>query len=103
MLTVIGFMSQFLPWVLVPRSTYIYHYFASVIFIIICIALVLGRLAKLSRITAKITGLTLLVAAAALFIMFYPLESGLPCAYSYALNLRWFNWYNFEPQYYGGW
>ncbi|MCR4621436.1 MAG: phospholipid carrier-dependent glycosyltransferase [Clostridiales bacterium] len=103
MLTVIGFMSQFLPWVLVPRSTYIYHYFASVIFIIICIALVLGRLVKLSRITAKITGLTLLVAAAVLFIMFYPLESGLPCAYSYALNLRWFNWYNFEPQYYGGW
>jgi dolichyl-phosphate-mannose--protein O-mannosyl transferase len=30
----IGFASQYLPWVLVPRSTFIYHYFASVPFII---------------------------------------------------------------------
>ena len=103
MLTVIGFMSQFLPWVLVPRSTYIYHYFASVIFIIICIALALGRLARLNEKAARITGITLIAAATLLFAMFYPLESGLPCAYSYALNLRWFKWYNFEPQYHLDW
>ncbi len=103
MLTVIGFMSQFLPWVLVPRSTYIYHYFASVIFIIICIALVLGKVSRLNRQAARYAGITLLILAAGLFAMFYPLESGLPCAYSYALNLRWFKWYNFEPQYFAGW
>ena len=34
-------------------------------------------------------------AAAALFVMFYPLESGIPMAESYARHLRWFKWYNY--------
>ena len=34
-------------------------------------------------------------AALILFAMFYPLESGLPVARSYAQLLRWFKWYNF--------
>ena len=36
----ICFFAQFLPWMLVPRGTYIYHYFASVPFVILCITLV---------------------------------------------------------------
>ncbi len=35
-------LSQFLPWVLIPRETYIYHYFATVPFLI----LLMGVLAK---------------------------------------------------------
>ena len=27
LLIAVGFASQYLPWVLVPRSTFIYHYF----------------------------------------------------------------------------
>ena len=34
----VSFLSQYLPWVLVPRSTFIYHYFASVPFIILATA-----------------------------------------------------------------
>jgi dolichyl-phosphate-mannose--protein O-mannosyl transferase len=34
-------------------------------------------------------------AALVLFIMFYPLESGLPTLRAYANLLRWFHWYNF--------
>jgi hypothetical protein len=45
----------------------------------------------------KTRGLILLLlgAALALFTAFYPLESGLPCARSYAKYLRWFKWYNY--------
>jgi dolichyl-phosphate-mannose--protein O-mannosyl transferase len=33
----IGYLSQMLPWVLVPRLTFIYHYFPSTVFL--CLAL----------------------------------------------------------------
>ena len=35
----IGLMAQYLPWVLVPRGTYIYHYFASIPFLILALSL----------------------------------------------------------------
>ena len=95
LIVLIGFASQFLPWVLVPRSTFIYHYFASVPFIILCTVLMLGWLRKRSERAFKWTGGILLVAALVLFVMFYPLESGMPVARSYAQYLRWFKWYNF--------
>ena len=41
------------------------------------------------------TAIVLMVAALALFIAFYPLESGLPVAREYAQYLRWFKWVNF--------
>ena len=40
----ISFAAQYMPWVLVPRGTYIYHYFPSVPFIILCTAYVLEQL-----------------------------------------------------------
>ena len=92
---VIGFASQFLPWVLVPRSTFIYHYFASVPFIIIASVLVLRDLRRRSPRAYQAAACTLLACAAALFIAFYPLESGLPCPRSYAKHLRWFKWLNY--------
>jgi len=94
-LVVIAFLSQFLPWVLVPRSTFIYHYFASVPFIILCTSLMLDRIRSRSKKTFITVSVVLLAAALILFIMFYPLESGLPVSREYAKYLRWFKWYNF--------
>ena len=94
-MTVIGFASQFLPWVIVPRSTFIYHYFASVPFIIIASALLLDAIRKKNaRAFSAVSG-GLLAAALILFAAFYPLESGLPCSRDYAKYLRWFKWYNY--------
>ena len=98
LLIVIGFMSQFLPWVLVPRSTFIYHYFASVPFIIIATVLVIDYIGATDRKIAIGFTVTLIAAALILFAMFYPIESGVTCSYSYALKLRWFKWYNFALQ-----
>ena len=98
LLIAVGFASQYLPWVLVPRSTFIYHYFASVPFIIIATVLWIGRLRRVDSVAGNTLAITLMVLALLLFVAFYPLESGYPCAYSYALKLRWFNWYNFALQ-----
>ena len=95
MIVIIGFASQFLPWVLVPRSTYIYHYFASVPFIIMASVLLLRDIRRRSRTAFDVTTCVLLASAAALFGMFYPLESGLPAPRSYVQHLRWFKWYNY--------
>jgi dolichyl-phosphate-mannose--protein O-mannosyl transferase len=92
---VIGFASQFLPWVIVPRSTFIYHYFASVPFIILASALLLDAIRRKNETAFSAVSGGLLAAAAILFAAFYPLESGLPCSREYAKYLRWFKWYNY--------
>ena len=94
-MVLVAFASQFLPWVLVPRSTFIYHYFASVPFIILASTLMLKWIRSKSDAAFKATAIVLMVAALALFIAFYPLESGLPVAREYAQYLRWFKWVNF--------
>lgn len=95
LIVLIGFASQFLPWVLVPRSTFIYHYFASVPFIIICGMLLFDELRKRDPKSFKIASIALITIAAVLFIAFYPLESSMPAMRSYAKYLRWFRWYNY--------
>ncbi len=94
-MVVIGFASQFLPWVIVPRSTFIYHYFASVPFIICASALLLDAIRKKNEKAFSAVSGGLLAAALILFAAFYPLESGLPCSRDYAKYLRWFKWYNY--------
>jgi len=94
-MVVIGFASQFLPWVIVPRSTFIYHYFASVPFIICASALLLDAIRKKNEKAFSAVSGGLLAAALILFAAFYPLESGLPCSREYAKYLRWFKWYNY--------
>ncbi len=96
LIVLIGFASQYLPWVLVPRSTFIYHYFASVPFIILCTILLLGWLRKRSERGFHIASGILLALALGLFVMFYPLESGVPMSREYALRLRWLKWYNYD-------
>lgn len=94
-LLLVGFLSQYLPWVLVPRSTFIYHYFASVPFIIACTALWIADVEKRDQNTARVIALYACVAAAILCAGFYPLMSGTPVPREYAMLLRWFHWYNF--------
>ena len=95
LMLLIGFMSQYLPWVLVPRSTFIYHYFASIPFIILCAAVVIEDIELRNSKAAKWVSGIWIGAAAMLCAAFYPLMSGTPVLRSYAKYLRWFNWYNY--------
>ena len=73
----VGFLSAYLPWVLISRLTFIYHYFASVPFIILATAQGLRYLERKAPRTARVLTVLLCVAALALFIAYYPLASGL--------------------------
>ena len=79
----IAFLAQYLPWVLVPRSMYIYHYFASVPFIILATALLLEKVKQRNPVPGKILIVLYVVGTIAFFVMFFPYASG------YLTDIRW--------------
>ena len=92
----IGFLAQYVPWMFVTRATFIYHYFASVPFIILATLAFFEWLRKNRPRYYQTTATVYCVLAFLLFVGFYPLESGLPAPRDYMKYLRWFNWYNYS-------
>ena len=86
----ICFMAQYLPWVLVPRGTYIYHYFPSVPFIILCTEMCIEKLSERHEKAARLLLYGLILAAAALFIAFFPYASGVTVSTKWLEAMRWF-------------
>ncbi len=92
----VGFLSAYLPWVLVSRLTFIYHYFASVPFIILATAQMLRYLSRRNRRAAVGIAIALGAAAVALFVAFYPLASGMEVPRAWCDAVAWFDgwmWY----------
>ena len=99
-LLLLTFAAQFIPWVLVPRGAYIYHYFPSLPFVVLCTAYVLDRLNDwlVSRSSHALRtdrifrgGIAAYLALVlGMFVAFYPIASGLlvPRAWMDAIN--WF-------------
>ena len=93
---VIGFLSAYLPWVLVSRLTFIYHYFASVPFIILSTAICLKALSRRRPRMARAAGIVLVILSIILFIAFYPLASGHEVPRGWCDAMNWFDgwmWY----------
>lgn len=84
----IGFLAQYLPWVLVPRSMYMYHYFASVPFIILATAYWLEKLPK-TRLRHGMMAVYVL-GAAVFFVLFFPYASGYLTSTSWLNAMKWF-------------
>lgn len=86
---IIGFLSQYLPWVIAPRKiTFIYHYFSCVPFLIIMVGLLFRFLEEREIITRKFTKIFLIIFLV-LFIIYYPLLSGLDVPRVYLNILQW--------------
>ena len=105
----ISFAAQYMPWVLVPRGTYIYHYFAAVPFIILCVALCFDLLADTAESYAEMPAIAArprlsaslrrapaglmfvyLAIALALFIAFFPYASGITASTKWLSAMQWF-------------
>lgn len=72
-----GFLAQYAPWMLVPRGTYIYHYFASVPFLIFSITMVFSRIRLRRPRTGKWMILVFTALAAAAMIILFPYVTGI--------------------------
>ena len=79
----LSLLAQYLPWVLVPRGTYIYHYFASVPFLILAIMLSLNWLKEHFPKTGRILLIVYLVLCLAFFIVLFPYASGFSTSYAW--------------------
>lgn len=72
----IGLLAQFLPWVLVPRGTYIYHYFASVPFLILGTVLLMQQITICSPSLRKRLLIGHLALCLIWFVLLFPYASG---------------------------
>ena len=81
---------QYFPWVAISRITFIYHYFSTVPFMILAIVYVIKYLME-NYPETRYTIYAYLGVVALLFIMFYPIMSGMMVDRSYVdTYLRWF-------------
>lgn len=81
---------QYLPWMFIKRTTFIYHFFSTVPFVIICIVYVINYVMKEIP-KARYVVYAYLTVVLVLFVMFYPVLSGMEVSRFYVDNfLRWF-------------
>ncbi len=87
----VGFLAQFLPWILVTRCTFLYHYFPSVPFLVLMIGFAVGKLRpKIKPRSFYILCGIYTLAVLWMFFMFYPVITGTPVSGEYVDKfLRW--------------
>lgn len=103
-----GFLSVYLPWALVPRLTFIYHYFTATPFLVLGLMFAaecflqkpvfeknLGAAGILSRVSWGQAAMGIFVAVnLLLFAIYFPVLSGAPTSKEYLEGLRLFpTWY----------
>ena len=85
---VIGYLAQLVPWMVVSRLTFAYHYFAAVVFLVLALCAVFDEMRAKGHIRwmYAFTGVSL-----ALFAMFYPVLTGVEVSRYYSWKvLKWF-------------
>lgn len=86
----VAFFSQYVPWMLVPRITFIYHYYGCVPFLAVLLGIFFAWLEE-ERPSVQVWRWVLLFGAIGLFVLFYPILSGAVVSKAYVLRfLRWF-------------
>ena len=87
----IGYMAQYLPWCLITRTTYMYHYFPSVPFVVMMIGYAIYKLVD-GKPKRRMAAYFYVAAVIGLFLMFYPVLSGYPIEKQWVFdNLQWFD------------
>ena len=87
----VGYLAQYMPWMLVSRTTYMYHYFPSVPFVTLMLGYVCLQFAGKSK-GRRAAVFGYVAAAIGLFVLFYPVLSGHPVEKTFVDHwLRWFD------------
>ncbi|MEG0238737.1 phospholipid carrier-dependent glycosyltransferase [Anaerorhabdus sp.] len=90
---VIGYLAALLPWVLVTRCVFSYHYYPSLPFLIMsivyCIQLLINKMKNGKKIT-----IAYVIVAIVLFVIFLPVLTGFTTTKEYVNLLQWLpSWY----------
>lgn len=91
----VAIASLYLPWILISRCTFIYHYFPVLPFVILCSAYVLNYIKNNVK-HGKYYICAYFAVTVILFAVFYPVLTGLPVDNSYISDFtRWFPSWSF--------
>jgi len=93
-ITVVFFFS-WLPYVIISRATYTYHFYLSVP--LLCLALTYFINKYWEKPFGKVAAIAVFAATVGMFIAFYPVISGMPVSNDYIHNLKWFQSWFFAP------
>ena len=86
----IGYLSQFGPWLIISRAVFIYHYFPSTLFLVLALAHVFNTILESKRGLYRQAVYGYTAATGAVFAMFFPALTGIYAPHSYfAKLLRW--------------
>jgi dolichyl-phosphate-mannose--protein O-mannosyl transferase len=86
---VVGYLSQMLPWILVPRLTFVYHYFPATVFLCLALGYVFSDYMTREPVRRRLVYAYTAVSVGA-FILFYPVLAGItvPTWYT-AYLIKW--------------
>lgn len=82
-------LSGLLPWMLVTRCTFLYHYYPCLPFAIAAVVLWLEQLYARDRVRARLVGAAVLVLAAVCFVWFRPVLTGVTVDRAWAASMQW--------------
>jgi dolichyl-phosphate-mannose-protein mannosyltransferase len=83
------FFFQWVPYILISRITFIYHFYVNVPFLCLATAYFISK--YWSSRWVKVAAVAYFAGTVALFALFYPVISGVPAANSLIDSLKWLN------------
>jgi dolichyl-phosphate-mannose--protein O-mannosyl transferase len=83
------YFAQWLPYAFISRGLFIYHYYVNVPIICLASAYFISKYWKYNWM--KIAAIAYFIVVIALFVLFYPVISGIPISTATSESLRWFN------------
>jgi dolichyl-phosphate-mannose--protein O-mannosyl transferase len=99
----LAFAAQFVPWMLVPRSMFIYHYFGSLPFVMCGIVYAFERIQIKKPALFRPLQVGYMVIVLVLFIGFYPIATGIPIPRAWANAMNWLTFLKLPIWKYGRW
>ncbi len=93
----LGIACNLIPWIGISRCIFIYHYFATVPFIMLFTVYVLRHLARYERKTSIVLTVLFVIAVAIVFVMFLPMWTGTSVSKDFVDTwLRWMpTWFGY--------
>jgi dolichyl-phosphate-mannose--protein O-mannosyl transferase len=85
---VVLFFFQWLPYILISRVVFIYHFYGNVPFLCLAPAFLIGK--YWGNKWVKILSIAYFALTIFLFVLFFPVISGVPTSTSTVSGLRWF-------------
>jgi len=92
---IVVFFFSWLPYVIISRATYIYHFYLSVP--LLCLATTYFINKYWNTRLGKAAAIAVFASVVILFIVFYPVISGMPVSESYVNKLKWLPGWYFAP------